>query len=313
MAMDLRPLALGELLDRTFSLYRDRFSLFVGLMLPPAVVGVALGLALQVLGRLVFGIQPGSQESVQELMENPAGFAAWFLSILLGAVVSVAIYGVALGATTSAVADVYLDRPTGIREAYAAIRQRVAELIGVLFYIPLRVGCLALLVTVGLGILAALAAFASPAFGITLFVICMIAVAGLTVFLLLRYAVAVQALVLEGLGPGAAMKRSAEMTRGYRGRVAVVIILMTLINYAAALLLQGPLFFMMMAAQREGEIPLWLSAISVLASGVTNAILGPLLTIALVLAYYDIRVRKEAFDLKLMLEAVEGMPGAASS
>ena len=31
---------------------------------------------------------------------------------------------------------------------------------------------------------------------------------------------------------------------------------------------------------------------------------GPIITIALVLVYYDQRVRKEAFDLQLMMEAV---------
>jgi hypothetical protein len=35
-----------------------------------------------------------------------------------------------------------------------------------------------------------------------------------------------------------------------------------------------------------------------------GALAGPVTTIALVLVYYDQRVRKEAFDLQLMMEAV---------
>ena len=44
-ALDLRPLSLGELLDRTFFLYRRNFLLFFGLAVIPYVVLVVLGLA----------------------------------------------------------------------------------------------------------------------------------------------------------------------------------------------------------------------------------------------------------------------------
>src|SRR5271170_6726266 len=37
---DLRPLSTGEVLDRTFQLYRSRFTLFAGLAMLPAAVGV---------------------------------------------------------------------------------------------------------------------------------------------------------------------------------------------------------------------------------------------------------------------------------
>ena len=41
-----------------------------------------------------------------------------------------------------------------------------------------------------------------------------------------------------------------------------------------------------------------------LADFVGASLAGPIATIALVLVYYDQRVRKEAFDLQLMMEAV---------
>src|ERR1700761_8702431 len=37
---DLRPLSTGEILDRTFQIYRSRFSLFAGLAVLPAAVNV---------------------------------------------------------------------------------------------------------------------------------------------------------------------------------------------------------------------------------------------------------------------------------
>jgi ABC-type uncharacterized transport system permease subunit len=43
-------------------------------------------------------------------------------------------------------------------------------------------------------------------------------------------------------------------------------------------------------------------------SFVGASLAGPLLTIALTLAYYDARVRKEGFDLELMMSNLAGMP-----
>ena len=59
MSLDLRPLTLGELLDRSFSLYRRHFWLFVGIMALPSLLGLAFGLLVA-----LFNPQPGSPGSV---------------------------------------------------------------------------------------------------------------------------------------------------------------------------------------------------------------------------------------------------------
>ena len=40
-ALDLRPLSLGEILDRSFSLYRENFWLFVGIVAIPHLFTLA--------------------------------------------------------------------------------------------------------------------------------------------------------------------------------------------------------------------------------------------------------------------------------
>ena len=45
MNLDLRPLTVSEFLDRTISIYRHRFLLFVGLMSPRAVLSLFATLA----------------------------------------------------------------------------------------------------------------------------------------------------------------------------------------------------------------------------------------------------------------------------
>ena len=44
-AFDLRPLSLGEILDRTFGLYRRYFLLFIGISAIPQVLVLAMSLA----------------------------------------------------------------------------------------------------------------------------------------------------------------------------------------------------------------------------------------------------------------------------
>lgn len=49
-----------------------------------------------------------------------------------------------------------------------------------------------------------------------------------------------------------------------------------------------------------------------MASFLASTLAGPIATIAIALIYYDERVRKEAFDLQLMMEAI-GMPKPAQA
>ena len=48
--LDLRPLSLGEILDRSFSLYRENFTLFIGIAAIPRLLVLALRLVQIFLG-----------------------------------------------------------------------------------------------------------------------------------------------------------------------------------------------------------------------------------------------------------------------
>jgi hypothetical protein len=98
------------------------------------------------------------------------------------------------------------------------------------------------------------------------------------------------------------MSRSWSLTRGHRGRIfrviSVVFVLMTLPIMALggfATTRAGPEGF----AGTEG---LAFSAVASLLS----ALIQPLLYCALTVAYYDLRVRKEAYDLELRAASMAG-------
>jgi hypothetical protein len=56
-------------------------------------------------------------------------------------------------------------------------------------------------------------------------------------------------------------------------------------------------------------MPRWFLIANPLGTFVSQCLVGPLLTIALTLAYYDQKVRKEAFDLQLMMSTMDGTQG----
>ena len=121
----------------------------------------------------------------------------------------------------------------------------------------------------------------------------------------LQYALAVPALLLEKINAGQALKRSKVLTRGQFGRIFVVGLLTLVVSGVMCWVVQGPFTVaIIVLAVVKIEPPGWLVLLSNISGGVAGALTGPLFTIALVLLYYDIRVRNEAYDLQLMMAAL---------
>src|SRR5438477_191931 len=115
MRAELRPLSFGELLDRTFTYYREHFWLFVGIMAVPQVVMLVVGLGLS---RLV------PSEAAPGLPWLP------FVVAAVGVVVLAAFgYAAAYGATTYAVSQIHLGRAVAIRGAYRMMRGQIMPLV----------------------------------------------------------------------------------------------------------------------------------------------------------------------------------------
>src|ERR1700693_2725426 len=99
-ALDLRPLSLGELLDRTFFLYRRHFLLFLGI----AAVPYLLVLIPVLVGLLLYGL-PGRSQVPSSIMAV-AAVVGVILIIVVGLAVFVAFLYLA-GASVFARSEVY--------------------------------------------------------------------------------------------------------------------------------------------------------------------------------------------------------------
>jgi hypothetical protein len=317
---ELRPLSLGELLDRTFTLYRANFWIFVGIMALPAALGIpATFLLLQVNSAL--GITPGAPAPT-----NPAALFAllgWYALIFaVGMVVYSLVYAIIAAAMTNAVSEAYLGRRPTIGAAYKSVRGKVWRLFGVALNVLIRLVGISILVTIvvgGVGVLVigaatlatrSVAAGASPAViaifvGLMALALYAVIIAAM-VYLALRYAVSIQALVLENLGVLASIRRSVHLTRGRRGQVFVAMLLAFIISMVGSMVFYMPFYIpTMIMISRNHVVPSWLSLLSSMAAAIGSSITGPIFMIVLVLCYYDTRVRKEAFDLQFMMASLD--------
>lgn len=98
--VDLRPMTLGEVLDRTFTLYREHFPLFAGITALPYLLTLFFKFGLLLLEQ---GKIPATGANLQ-----PGMMGAVFTGALVSLLLLYLMIGVAQSATVAAVSDLYL-------------------------------------------------------------------------------------------------------------------------------------------------------------------------------------------------------------
>jgi hypothetical protein len=277
--LDLRPLSLGEILDRTFSLYRQNFWLLVGISALPQFPVLAVNLTnlwstRNLIGRVtVVGSAPTPTSVFQSL-----GVGA-LIAIVFGAVA----YLFTHGGTVFAVSELYLGRTATIGSSLRRVWAKFGKLLGVVL---LNLAA----VIVGLTLLIL------PGF----YVAC-------------RLITCVPAALVEDLGPGGSIARSSRLTEGNVGKSFVIYLLYYCLLITAFVLVVYPFSYAAARSLRDPEMRHIWSSLGQLSSFVAGALVGPIFTISATVFYYDLRVRKEAFDLQLMMNQAGGAPAADRS
>jgi hypothetical protein len=314
---ELRPLSLGELLDRTFTLYRSHFWVFVGIMAIPASFGIPVNyLLLSFQGDMLFAGRPTLAPAPGLILGFLAGFFAFATLLIL-------VHSIALAAVTHAVSEGYLGRRSTVRDSYRSIQGKFWRLMGVIVNIAIRLLGIMILVFVVIGgvggvLLVTFAAAGGQALvaAATVLLVLLVYMFGLVafVYLALRYAVSIPALMLENLGILAAIRRSVQLTRGRRGHIFIAFLLAAIIGYVGFIVFQAPFSIpTMIMLLRNHHLPTWLALLTSLAGAVGGTVTGSISMIVLVLCYYDTRIRKEAFDLQFMMASLDRPSPAAGT
>src|ERR1700722_8919113 len=116
METTLRPLTLGEILDRTAELYRSHFLLFAGIS--SIYAGILLVLSL---------VQIGAQQGALSLHMNTGLIVVSVIGIVVLWLAIFVAGGLAVAANTRAVGWVYLGEPASIGAAYRTILPRTGR------------------------------------------------------------------------------------------------------------------------------------------------------------------------------------------
>lgn len=306
MQTHLRPLTLGEILDRTAQLYRTHFLLLAGIA--SLYAGVLLVLSLIQIG--ITEVMRANHMTAQLIWETlGAGIVMVPFVMVAG--------GIAVAANNRAVSWVHLGQTATIRAAYQGILPRIGRYLWLMVMTAFIVWVPCLLIYGGYmvfillyarprGIFAQTNAPRDPSssliFGLVTLGVLLLAFVGMVYAVLmgLRYSLAVPACVIEDIKARSALRRSAELSKGSRGRIFLLGLLVVAVQMGLGLITQ--LLFIVATFRHHGVLPAGIRVLQQLVAFCTNTFVGPIYATGFTLFYYDQRVRKEGFDIEWMMQ-----------
>jgi hypothetical protein len=269
----LRPLGIGEILDAGIKIYRNKFATML------KAVAVVI-IPVQVLNILItLSLRDTSTTTTGSTTTTDGSGWAGVAALLLIVVISIVSSALAEAASLKAVSDSYLGTDT---DWLGSLRFGFSRL-GSLLWLTLIHGVLLLL---------AFAACIGPG-----------------VWLYAAWSVAVPALLLEGTRGLKALGRSFNLVRGRWWSTAATLLVANLLATAVAFgfgVLALPLVF----AGNGNDFVVDLA--NGILGGIASVLTIPFVAAVVAVIYFDLRVRKEGFDLQLMAQRI-GAPGAPVS
>lgn len=293
----LRPLGVGDIVDRVFSMYRQRALLFMALSAVPylalflVIGGIALSLASQLTPLAPFLESLGTAPVSRNFVITPAEAAALFTLLVVGVVaglISVLFLSVQIGSLVDAAAARYLGKETTVGASFRAGLRVAPKIIatGLLLFFALLFGWIALFVLVAVvnnGIVAAVAILGG--------------LVG-TVFVFASWLVAPVVAAIEPVGPIHAIRRSWWLSNGHRWRILGLQILLAVLQGVLSTLIS----FIFIAAFISDTVTRLV--LQNLVNVVATVLWAPVEWGTFTILYFDLRVRKEALDLQIAAEAL---------
>jgi len=317
MAATTRPLTLGEILDRTVQLYRQNFLLFLGIAAAPAAVDVVVsGAAGMYIASRAPMFQTPAQAGVQALLMLGLILV---LFLLIGFPLLLGAFALALGALNRAALQRNRLETATIRDAYTYSFRLFWRNLGIFSLQLLFAAVIPSLavggVLVGGTVVAALLAgsglgkISAILFGFvaSLIVIALIVAA---VIVWIRFCLAFPVSVTEGAKAWPSLKRSNQLSKGTRGRIFVMyllVVVLTMVVYYALvapidIVLKLTLYRSMAGLALLSHPPLVMQVANLFISFLERAFVMPIYAIALLLFYNDQRMRQEGYDIELLMD-----------
>lgn len=286
----LRPMGIADILDETVELYKSNFVLLVGIAAFLYVPYFLLSAFIQE----PKNTNPGRLEDIIPYLASVVVMLLFYA--IVGPIVT--------GALTYAISERYLGRAITIGDCYKYMIQKslFLSLIGANVLAGLAaLGSLLLPIFLG-GLGAFLCTQGGMALGGGILVI-MIALASvaLPIFVYGRLLLVSPTFVIEQPGIMGALNRSwALMYANVLKGLALTFIVGIIISIIQGVIV-GPLMLLTIpAAMNHTEPSIFVTILYSLLSTIASTLMYPLTSIVVILLYYDIRIRREGFDLELL-------------
>ena len=271
--LDLRPLSLGELLDRTFFLYRRHFLLFVGI----AAIPYSFFFIINLGGALLPLLALRTSRALQPGAFTTAAIGGGIFAVV-GLIAGAIAFLFSVGATVFAVSEIYTGHQTSIKASLGRVRGNAWTILGVFLLSGLIAG-------------AGFIALIIPGF-----------------YLMCRICVATPAALLEDVGPSESIRRSFDLTRDFAGRAFMIYMLYFAMVWGVVAVFQLPFGVLLALTMKQVQLRVLFTVLMQVGNFIGSALVAPVSTIGFALFYYDLRVRKEAFDLQMMMQAIGADP-----
>jgi len=277
-APTIRPRSAIEIVDAAVSLYRDNFKTM-------AVIGLAASLPF--VAAIIAGIGVfGAMRNPQEFFRNPVAMMPGIIGLSLVTLFWMAVVD---GAMTFAAAEAYHGRkPTPADALRGAMGKGVSLVAGNL---------LRMLIVAGVGVIAAVGVGIAAAANRGVAVLIGISLAVVAIHLLARTFAITSAIVIENQSATEGVSRSFFLSKDATLRIVGIALLCIVIYWIAnaigAVLLQVVI-----------KLVLRSTVVAQVAGNLAGMVIYPFLNIAIMVLYYDQRVRKEGYDLDVMTSAI---------
>jgi hypothetical protein len=300
----LEPLSLGGILDRTFQICRSHFWKLLAIASVPVLI--TAGVALAVI--LVFLLAGLTWQAL-------GGLPQWI--IIAGAVLVipslivflVALFYLSQGAMIHAVSSIYLGRKIVVKDAYRYVMGKLGRFALTSFLVALSAFAFTLIPLL-LGVVAyfAFRLFTSGWWSAVTWPFLLLIPAYCVTKLLLFDKV----VIIEDIAYLGALKRSWRLIEGkadqgwpktFFMRLSVLLLLFVLINLTIAMVFQAPGSIVAAVASQNTIIVQILGQILSTLGNLVGSVFG---SVCLVVFYYDLRNRKEGFDLKMLARMDKG-------
>ena len=295
-----RPLNIGEIIDRSFRIYRNKIGtlLFTAaiILLPIGILNVILnGSSLLTSLRQLGG--PFSDFSIDGNILNVHPFLVTTLAI----VTTLTSYVAMLAITHQGIGLLHGENPSTDQ----SLKKGISRLLG---YIGMTIlqGLLIIPVAIAGAILFMLTSSMRSEIAIVISAVLLVVA---VLYFLARWSMAVPALIDQDLGPAEALGYSWNITRNYAWRTVIFTLLMSLLSLVIFAL---PASLLLVISWLFVDTPRIFVTIVASIEQFFNVLWLPLQLVASIIYYFDLRVREEGYHITKRVERVEAEVKLAS-